>query len=59
MSGSIFNAPSGTPSKKPAHIKEYPTFPEVGGMTSSSIYKNDLGVKRPSSAGNRSAPGTK
>ena len=60
MSGNIFNAPTGTPSKKPAYIKQYPDFPEIGGMKAGAVQKNGMALERKAGmAGGKSAPGTK
>lgn len=56
---SVFNAPTGSPSKKPASVHQYPDFPNIGGMTARSTPKNSMTIKRPGSAGTRSSPGTK
>ena len=53
---SIFNPPSGTPARKPSTIKQYPDFPEYGGMKAGSTPKSaNLSLeRRAGTAGGRS-----
>jgi hypothetical protein len=60
MAGNIFNAPTGTPARKPSNVKQYPDFPEIGGMKSGAMPKNSMSLERKAGmSGGRSAPGTK
>lgn len=43
----IYTPPKGTPANKPANIMQYPDFPQTGGMKSSSVRRNNLGVSAP------------